>query len=259
MIGARQFLSTVESRGKASYAHHVSNRSDFQNIFRELVATDPNSRGVVLDVGCSGAMNPAVQAIYERASVVHGVDPSPDVLANAALAEDGRWHGQLESATLPPHRYDMAIAYNVAEHVRTPLAFLEALHRVLKPGGTAWVLTPNGSHPFALLSRTLEVVGLKPFFAKHDAGVNEYPAYYRLNTCRAIERHAAVAGFAATRFVYVPCMQWDRYFPAFLRWGPRFYDRLIGLRVPARMQILIFQLHTSPTTLPEGSRQGGRP
>jgi len=220
----------------------MAERSDFQAVFRSLVAADPNSLGRVLDVGCGAQLNPAVRELYDRAAVVHGVDPTPEVMANNALDPAGRWQGTMESAAVPEHSYDLAIAYNVVEHVSHPAAFLEAVFRVLKPGGTAWILTPNGSHPFAMLSRSLELAGLKPFFARHNPGVNDYPAYYRLNRLGAIRRHAAAAGFRSARVVYVPCMQWDSYFPYWLRWVPRLYDRMIGLRLARAMQVLIVGL-----------------
>ncbi len=220
-------------------------------MFRELVTADVGSRGRVLDIGCGTKANPAVEEIYARAAVVHGIDPVAGVLTHQALAEEGRWCGELESAALPVGFYDMAFAYNVVEHVRDPAGFLAAAYNVLRPGASLWFLTPNGSHPFCVLSRSLELAGAKSLIARRNPAVNDYPAYYRLNRRRSVVRHAAAAGFDSARFVYVPCMQWDRYFPSWLRWGPWLYDGTVGLRLPSAMQIMICRL-TKPESDPAG-------
>jgi len=233
---------TVEACERGGIAYHNDRRSAFQGVFRRLVAADPRARGTILDIGCGAKVNPVVSDIYTAAAVVHGIDPVEGVLTNEALALGGRWHGELESASLPDTFYDMAIAYNVVEHVRDPAGFLTTAYKTLRPGATLWLLTPNATHPFCRLSRAIELAGLKPVFASRNPSVNDYPAYYRLNDRRSVSRHAKAAGFTAARFVYVPCMQWDQYFPAWLRWGPRLYDAVVGLRVPSAMQIMICQL-----------------
>lgn len=219
------------------YSHHLQHRSDFQSAFRDLVLADANAHGFLLDVGCGNAVNPTLAPIYEIAREVHGVDTCPGVLSHNGL--DRRWHSAFENAPIPDSAYDMAIAYNVLEHVRTASPFLRRVHQVLRPGGSFWALTPNAYHPFAYLSRSLEVLGLKPWFARHNSAVNDYPAYYRLNSQAAIARPAAAIGFREARFYFVPCMQWDRYFPSALRWLPHMYDRAVGLRISAAMSVLI--------------------
>src|SRR5262249_774007 len=145
--------------------------------------------------------------------------------------------------------YDLAYAYNVLEHIAQPRPFFRKVHQVLKPGGVFWALTPNHWHPFALLSRLIEQLGLKGL-ARARMGrmkngtmrVNDYPAYYRCNSPRAIHHAIRDLGFSRATFYFHPCLQWDTYFPALLKWAPRAYDFLVGTRLAPFMQIFILRL-----------------
>jgi SAM-dependent methyltransferase len=51
--------------------------------------------------------------------------------------------GELQQAGLPAEQFDLCVLSDVIEHVRSPLDFLQEIHRVLKPGGTLFVVTPS--------------------------------------------------------------------------------------------------------------------
>ena len=155
-----------------------------------------------------------------------------------------RWKSPFETAPIPSSTYDLAYAYNVIEHIQNPAQFLSTLLRVLKPGGIFWALTPYGPHPFCRLSRSIEVLGAKGWFAKRNAGVNDYPAYYRLNTIRSVTAGAQRSGFASATFYRFPCVNWDTYFPSALRWVPNLYDCILGIRASPCMQILAYRLRS---------------
>ena len=72
--------------------------------------------------------------------------------------------------------------------------------------------------------------------------VNDYPAYYRCNSPSAIARAIRELKFQRVTYYYVPCLQWDTYFPRALRWAPRVYDFLLGTRLNRLMQIFIVRL-----------------
>jgi SAM-dependent methyltransferase len=223
-------------------------RSGFQREFVRLIRESPQVRGRVLDIGCGGALPPALAGLDGQWGTLDGVDPDPDIVHHPRLQQ--RWHACFEHAPIPANAYDLAYAYNVLEHIGTPAPFFRRIHEVLKPGGVFWALTPNALHPFALLSRSIEVIGLKGF-ARRRLGtdqstgammVNDYPAYYRCNHPRAVARAVKGIGFRQATFYFHPCVQWDTYFPRPLRWIPRSYDFLIGTRVPPVMQIFMVRL-----------------
>jgi glycosyltransferase involved in cell wall biosynthesis/2-polyprenyl-3-methyl-5-hydroxy-6-metoxy-1,4-benzoquinol methylase len=51
--------------------------------------------------------------------------------------------GELAQAELPSEQFNFCVLSDVIEHVRDPLAFLREIHRVLKPGGTLFIATPD--------------------------------------------------------------------------------------------------------------------
>jgi SAM-dependent methyltransferase len=230
-----------------AWAELDEDRRSFQREFARLLMESPQLAGRVLDIGCGGDLPAALKPIAGRYALLDGVDPSPDVARHRLLAQ--RWNAPFESSEIPADCYDLAYAYNVLEHIADPKPFFRKVHSILKPGGVFLALTPNSSHPFAALSRSIELIGLKPY-ARRKIGrdengamaVNDYSAYYRCNSPLAVARAIRGLNFKRAAFYYVPCLQWDTYFPKCLRWVPRSYDYCVGTRLRWFMQILIVRL-----------------
>lgn len=224
----------------------AADRSSFQRAFCARVLGERAFQGAVLDIGCGPALAAALEPLSRGYGRLDGVDPDAAIEAHPYLSR--RWASRLEDAPLPRAEYDLAYAYNVVEHIKDPAPFLAAVHAALKPGGVFWALTPHGRHPFAYLSRALELAGAKARLGRYLAGlhgrstVNDYPAYYRLNSPSSIARAARTAGFVECAYDFWPCVQWDTYFPPRLRWLPRAYDAALGTRYQPFMQILMFRL-----------------
>lgn len=226
--------------GFGDYAEQFCNRSAFQYRFAEMLLAEPGARGRVLDVGCGGGMQPFLAPLTALAAQLDGLDPSPVILGHSDLVE--RWHAPVERAPFPRDAYDLAYAYNVVEHVPAARPFFEAVRAALKPGGVFWALTPHANHPFCKLSRAIELIGLKKRMAAANPGVNDYPAYYRLNRPRQVLRAVEGLGFDLATFHFMPCAQWGTYFPRPLKVFPRLYDRLLGSRFRPFMLLLAYRL-----------------
>ena len=82
--------------------------------------------------------------------------------------------------------------------------------------------------------------------------VNDYPAYYRLNRAASVLCALYNLGFSSVTFHYYPCLQWDHYFPKYLRCFPHLYEYFLGTRFRLFMQIFAFRLQKG-----EVPRQGG--
>jgi len=231
----------------AGWTGLFADRTAFEGAFANLLLEAPQLRGRVLDIGCGDHLPTALKAIAGRVGALDGVDPNAAIVKHPLL--EHRWHSTLEESGVPEESYDLAYAYNVVEHLRDPRPFLETVHSILKPGGSFFALAPNAIHPFAVLSRFIEVIGLKSY-ARSKIGlaetgemrVNDYPAYYRCNSPRAVQRAIRHLGFKGVTFYFHPCVQWDNYFPANLRWAPRAYDYLLGSRFTPLMQVFMFRL-----------------
>lgn len=224
-----------------SYREHQGDRSGFQRVFAGLLAEDPRvASGPVLEVGCGGAFHPVLKDALGGRDDVDGVDPFPEVLEHPGLRK--RWQGPIEEVDIPPFRYTAAVAYNVLEHIEEAEPFLAAVRKTLAPGGVFYALTPHANHPFARISRGIEVLGGKSIFSSRSEAVNDYPAYYRLNRRRSVVRAMRGLGFSSATFWHVPCAQWDTYFPRPIKFAPRLWDRAVGLRFASTAAILLMRL-----------------
>jgi len=105
----------------------------------------------ILDLGCGPGVlvHFAREAGYAKAE---GVDGSPSQVAVAERlgipVRAGDIHDAL--AALPPESLDVAISFDVLEHLTKDemFPFADAVHRVLKPGGRWIIHVPNGASPF---------------------------------------------------------------------------------------------------------------
>lgn len=108
----------------------------------QRLAPEPGSKW--LDIGCSRGDWAAL--IAERGLQVSGVEADPRAAAYARehygldviQADDGSWNPEPES-------FESISFFHLLEHVLDPIAFLEKVHRALKPGGQILLRVPNRS------------------------------------------------------------------------------------------------------------------
>lgn len=200
---------TFEEYSRRYNFHNTAARSPFFTslLVQELERRERPRR--VLDIGCGRGMARNVtwtRVIREHTDDFWGIEPDTDVTPEEGLF-DRFQHALMEDAELPEDTFDLAYSYMVMEHVADPPAFLRAVHRVLRPGGRYYFITPNGRHYFALITRSLKAMRLDELVLRmiHGKGVDEYhyPVQYRCNTPRDIGRHAVAVGFATPEYVLV--------------------------------------------------------
>lgn len=246
-------VSTTFSTDLGGFRELDRDRCGYALYFLSIMAQDPRLRGHVLNVGCGerGAHildregRPVFQRTYANAAQVDGLDPSDVVFKNKEITE--KYHATLEDAPLPEATYDAIVSFYVLEHVSTPARFLAAAHRALKPGGVFYAVTPHAQHPFAVCTHLVELFRIKQRVAGalESSTINTYATYNRLNTRRAIVRACEGLGFSSATISLAPCVQWDTYVPARLRFLPHLYDRLLGSRFGSFAQQLMVKLEKS--------------
>jgi 2-polyprenyl-3-methyl-5-hydroxy-6-metoxy-1,4-benzoquinol methylase len=97
--------------------------------------------GKLLDVGCAAGF--LLDEARRRGWETRGVEVS------RFASEYARWELNLDVFTapwmskLPEQEFDVVVLYFVLEHLRDPLALLQEICRVLKPGGLLSVAVPN--------------------------------------------------------------------------------------------------------------------
>ena len=108
--------------------------------------------GKLLDVGCAAGF--LLDEARSRGWQTKGVEIS------RFASEFARWElkldvftGCLEAAKLPDREFDAVVLYFVLEHLRNPLALLQEICRILKPGGLLSVAVPNIAGLYFRLNR----------------------------------------------------------------------------------------------------------
>lgn len=95
----------------------------------------------ILDVGCGNGefLSNAHEAGWE----VTGLDPDPQAVAAAEQRGLNVSVGSIESLNNISDSFDAITLSHVLEHVHEPRQLIQAIHRLLKPGGSVYIDTPN--------------------------------------------------------------------------------------------------------------------
>jgi SAM-dependent methyltransferase len=136
-----EFTRKTREHSRDRYDKEEYQVRDYEDTRAYLRKAYPN-RGRLLEIGCS--MGFLLAKFREDGWEVEGIEP------NRGFCEFiGEYHGIkaspsiLEESNVPPACFDVVIMLHVIEHVPDPLGTLEAIHRVLKPGGTLVLETPR--------------------------------------------------------------------------------------------------------------------
>lgn len=101
----------------------------------------PRRPSRLLDVGCgSGA---SLRQMERLGWEVEGVETDPVAVEAARGLGLTVHHGELQTLALPEESFDAVYLGHVIEHAADPVGLLRACRRVLRPGGTLVILTPN--------------------------------------------------------------------------------------------------------------------
>ena len=101
----------------------------------------------VLDCGCGAG--DYVRGLQGLGGDVWGIEFSRDKVATAPREVSGRLSvGDLHHIAIRDGAIDVALMNEVLEHVPNDRQALREVHRVLKPGGTLLIFSPNRRYPF---------------------------------------------------------------------------------------------------------------
>jgi ubiquinone/menaquinone biosynthesis C-methylase UbiE len=115
-----------------------------QRLFKAYVVARDYVHGDILEIGCGEGRG--VGTLLERAKSFTAVDKISEVIQDLKKKFPT---GQFISMNLPPldglpdNTYDYVVSFQVIEHIENDALYLKEINRVLKPGGTAMITTPN--------------------------------------------------------------------------------------------------------------------
>jgi 2-polyprenyl-3-methyl-5-hydroxy-6-metoxy-1,4-benzoquinol methylase len=170
-----------------------------QRLYKAYVVARDFIHGEVLEVGCGEGRG--VELLMQGAEQFTAVDKIASVIQTL---QDKYHGGRFISMNIPPltgledNAYDVVVSFQVIEHIENDGLFLKEIERVLRPGGTALLTTPNRSqsltrnpwHVREYLPHELEKLAQKYFAIAEVKGItgNEKVMSYYEENRKAVRR-----------------------------------------------------------------------
>jgi SAM-dependent methyltransferase len=152
----------------------------------------------IVDVGCGEGSATYLVKRLDPANIVIGIDWSAMALTRARARGVLAVQGGIDSLPLPDASVDVVIMSELIEHLVDTDAAAEEARRVLRPGGTLLLSTPNLA---AWYNRALIGLGIQPVFSEvslrgiYGRPGREVVGHLRLFTRRALVDFLTARGF----------------------------------------------------------------
>jgi SAM-dependent methyltransferase len=189
-------------------------RAERQAATLAKIAQSAGRRITVVDVGCGdGTCTQVARAVCDRtpnASVdITGLDWSAEALRRARALEIPVARASVTDVGLPlaTAGVDVVIMSELIEHLVDPDSALDELRRVLRPGGTLLLSTPNLA---AWYNRILLALGIQPLFTEvslrgiYGRPGKEVVGHLRVSTRRALKGLLEARGFVDVEITGAP-------------------------------------------------------
>ena len=115
-----------------------------QRLFKAYVIAEDYVQGELLEVGCGEGRG--IGLLESRVNHYTAIDKIEEAIN---VLKEKHPESTFFVSNIPPFQdlqndtYDSVVSFQVIEHIRDDLFFLQEIHRVLKPGGIALLTTPN--------------------------------------------------------------------------------------------------------------------
>ena len=122
----------------------LSDNPIHQRLLKAYVLAEDYLGGDLLEVGCGEGRG--VELLMKGSASYTAIDKIGEVVERLGTKYPD---GKFIQANIPPFkeieddRYDLITSFQVIEHIKNDRLFLQEIYRVLKPGGTALITTPN--------------------------------------------------------------------------------------------------------------------
>jgi ubiquinone/menaquinone biosynthesis C-methylase UbiE len=170
-----------------------------EEFYRDKLFEHVGEQSEWLELGCGHQLLPwwlkssaqDQQQLAARCKRLVGIDAVAEDIARHPYLH-GRIVGDIERMPFADRSFDLITARSVMEHVAVPEITMREARRVLRPGGVFLMATPNLLY-YQLLAAYVMPEGLRKravHFLEGRAEQDVFPAYYRMNTCRAVRQMA---------------------------------------------------------------------
>ncbi|MEP2668360.1 MAG: methyltransferase domain-containing protein [Cyclobacteriaceae bacterium] len=115
-----------------------------QRLLKAYVAVEEYIIGDVLEVGCGEGRG--IELVMRKATSYTAIDKIEEVINKLKIKYP---EARFLRGNIPPfdglesNSFDTVISFQVIEHIEDDAFFLQEINRVLKPGGKAYLTTPN--------------------------------------------------------------------------------------------------------------------
>ncbi len=122
--------------------YRVRQRLEAKRLLSACQRLGPGAR--LLDVGCGDGFHLKLLRQFGRSDwQLEGVDMSDRAVALGRQQGLKLHQGTIQAVDLPAHQYDLAFMIATLEHVDDPAEVIQAVRRLLKPGGELVIVTDN--------------------------------------------------------------------------------------------------------------------
>jgi ubiquinone/menaquinone biosynthesis C-methylase UbiE len=223
-------MFTARDREKCNrlYEKYYDGRKFADTLYRESLHRHLRPGQRVMDAGC-GRYLAVGKELSSKAEVV-GIDLEPQLETDNGAPPFGV-RADVSRLPFPAATFDMVISRSVIEHVADPPEVFREICRVLRPGGTVVIVTPN-KFDYVSVVAALTPYKLHRWLVSRIFPVSEddvFPTLYRANTASAIRRALSAAGFVEKDLYMI------NHYPAYLMFSPLLfrlgvlYERITSL------------------------------
>jgi 2-polyprenyl-3-methyl-5-hydroxy-6-metoxy-1,4-benzoquinol methylase len=241
----RPVIRVVRRPVPAEFKHYGSAETMeplYAQVMREAASMIPVpwDNAVVLDVAC-GRRQYVVDHLWNQARVRVGADISFDAIA----ANTGVKAACADMYALPfrSESCDVVVSLDTIEHAATPDRFLDEVTRVLRPNGSAVLITPNLVGYHAMVAKAIGNFGAELVWRVLKGRSLPFDLFYRANTIRRLRALAAPRQLRVENVVYVPCIQhffWP--YAPLRRFFMRYHHTVTSIGMPSLLPTMIVQL-----------------
>jgi SAM-dependent methyltransferase len=177
-------------------------------VIEECARTARPSR--VLDIGCGKGIElnlDLTRKIAKACDELYGIEPDTGIVPPEGVFTTYE-HALMETSKVEPGSVNVAYSFMVMEHVQDPGAYMKAVYKALRPGGSYMFMTINANHYFALLAGTarsirIDEMALRAIRGKAEVESYHYPTAYKVNSPRSIGRVARELGFEEPTYAFM--------------------------------------------------------